>query len=234
MHMRRLVQCSLIALVTAATVAAPNAHANPSATQPATTQSLNPIIDSLDLRNSTLEKAIDALREKSKVNIVVRWHELEAVGIDKATPVELRVGKLPLQRLLELLGEAAGLHHPIGAQEEDSVVIVSTKDDLQAKGTLRMYDVRDLIEADMATTLEMPPRKSVTTAPVTPSPEERFAMSLQRLKYLIMESIEPESWREAGGTVGSVHHFNGQLIIAQRPVMHERIKKLLDDLRRPK
>ena len=103
-----------------------------------------------------------------------------------------RLVKLPLLRMIELIGDAAGVPEPIGAEAEDGVVIVSTEADLRAKTTLRLFDVRELVESDMAITLRLQSSASATTLPV-PSPEERFATSLERLEWTIMESIEPES-----------------------------------------
>jgi hypothetical protein len=51
------------------------------------------------------------------------------------------------------------------------------------------------------------------------------------LKTLITDTIEPDSWRDAGGTVGSISELAGLLIITQTPKAHERIANLLGQVR---
>jgi hypothetical protein len=171
------------------------------------------------------------------VNIVVRWPALKNVGLEPASPVDLRVAKVQLQRALELLAESAeptAWRTPLAAWEEDGVVIFSTREELDSQSILRLYDVRDLVEADMAMRTDRKLSGGAATAPATEpaSPLERFSESMEQLKGAIQDSIDPESWRENGGTVGSIRDFNGQLIISQTPAAHEKIARLLAGLRR--
>jgi len=229
--MRGAALCFFMIASVASPVASLAAAAGP-ASRPATSPDLDPVIESVDFRGSTLEKAIDALRERSKVNIVVRWHALEAAGIDRAAPVELRVTNMTLLRLLELLGDVSADHVPLGARIERGVVIVSTRDDLADVTAVRLYDVRELVESDMAVRTRIEIGATTTMPAAEPTTQEAYEGSLEQLKHVIYETIDADSWREAGGTIGSIHDFNGQLIIAQTPMAHERIKKLLDELRR--
>src|SRR5688572_23032321 len=102
--MRGLVHCMMIVALVAPTVAV---AAAPATTRATTEGSLDPVIPSVDFRDTTFEKAIDTLRDMTKVNIVVHWHVLEAAGLERTTPVDLRVTKLQLARVIELLGELA-------------------------------------------------------------------------------------------------------------------------------
>ena len=53
-----------------------------------------------------------------------------------------------------------------------------------------------------------------------------------QLSYIIQLTIEPESWYQAGGQ-GEIFPFNRtRLIVWQTPAVHEKIKKLIDNLRR--
>jgi hypothetical protein len=220
-------------------IASPPASAATAPTSKPTSQpagpGLDPIIPLLDLRSTSLEKAIDTLRDQSKINIVVRWHILQKSGIERAAPVDLRVTNLPLQRVLELLGEVAGASAsavPLMAQAERGVVILSTREDLETGNPVRLYDVGDLIESDASLRLRLQIGQAATMPTTAPSPDERFTESLEQLKRVIEETIDADSWRDAGGTVGSINDFNGLLIISQTPVAHERIKMLLEGLRR--
>jgi hypothetical protein len=222
--------------------ATPAAASAAPATRPATRSlglDLDPIVPLVDFRATTLTKAIDALRDQTGVNIVVRWPALKATGIEPDAPVDLRVRNLPLQRVLELLGEVSGAAGasgvPLAARADRGVVILSTRDELENETAVRIYDVRDLVESDMA--MRSGVRSSAaapTTGPDQSTPEDRYIESLEELTYLIKDTTDPESWRDAGGTIGAIHDFNGLLVITQTPVNHERIRKLLDELRRKK
>jgi len=48
---------------------------------------------------------------------------------------------------------------------------------------------------------------------------------------LIQETVVPDAWREAGGSVGAIRELSGQLIIIATPQMHEQIAKLLHLIR---
>ena len=58
------------------------------------------------------------------------------------------------------------------------------------------------------------------------------ADTLQRIIDLIQQTIDPESWREAGGNVGSIQSLHQQLIITQTNTAHGQIRDLLTELRR--
>ena len=62
-------------------------------------------------------------------------------------------------------------------------------------------------------------------------PSSRLAMESQPLDRLIRELIDPQNWQWADGTVGSLHHFNGLLIVQQTPENHDAIEALLAELR---
>jgi hypothetical protein len=207
------------------------AAAATAATRP-TAEELNPTVDAIDFRDVPLSKAIDTLRAMTGVNIVVRWPALEAAGIDRKQTVDLRVANLPLQRLLELVGEVAAADVPLAARAQRGVVVLTTRDDFADEPMLRIYNVHDLVRSNAAL---RPPigggRASLPATAPARDPLLSYVDSIEQLKLLITEAIDPESWREAGGIVGSIRDFNGQLIIAQTPDAHERIKELLDKLR---
>lgn len=54
---------------------------------------------------------------------------------------------------------------------------------------------------------------------------------LQPIIQLIQQTIDPESWREAGGNVGTIQALNQQIIITQTTSAHAQIRDLLKQLR---
>jgi len=244
-------------LATSASVlAAPTATTRPT-TSPSGDE-LDPIVSFVDFRSVTLEDAVEQLRDIARVNIIVRWHVLDAAGVPRTARVEMRVTNLSLKQLLELAAElASGRNVEMSADTDRDVVVLSTREDREQLPFVRVYDVRDLIESDasfhakrivaasatvrsaLAAAAAAGPSGSPATAPATTQSaaridpqHEQYLDSVERLKQLLTSTIDAESWRENGGTVGSVMEFNGQLVVSHSAAAHGRIAKLLDDLRR--
>ncbi len=55
---------------------------------------------------------------------------------------------------------------------------------------------------------------------------------MEPLITLIQETIDPESWRETGGNVGSISSLQQQLIVTQTSTAHSQLRDLLRDLRK--
>jgi general secretion pathway protein D len=55
---------------------------------------------------------------------------------------------------------------------------------------------------------------------------------LEPIIELIQQTIDPESWREAGGNVGSIQSLNQQIIVTQTSENHGELRDLLQQLRR--
>jgi type II secretory pathway component GspD/PulD (secretin) len=58
------------------------------------------------------------------------------------------------------------------------------------------------------------------------------ANPLEPIIELIRQTIDPESWREAGGNVGSIQSLNQQIIVTQTQSAHTELRDLLQQLRR--
>lgn len=64
--------------------------------------------------------------------------------------------------------------------------------------------------------------------------EEEFGQDedpLEPIIDLIQETIDPESWREAGGNVGAISSHQQQLIVTQTATAHSELRDLLSQLR---
>jgi hypothetical protein len=152
-----------------------------------------------------LSDVIDFLRDVSAANIHVEWKRLEEAGLDRNSPVSLSVRNVSLAHALELtLSSAAGGNVPLAYSIDRNVIRISTGEHLEALTEVRAYDVRDLV------------------------PNE---MPMERLAELIEKSVAPDSWRESGGTVGSILASKHKLIVTQNPMNHLQIKAVLRMLR---
>ncbi len=83
-----------------------------------------------------LEKIFTYLSRWTNVNIVVNWKELEAVGIDRNTPVSGDFHEIQLgQAITTLLAGVGANKATLGYTVNDGIVTISTLDDLNATAT---------------------------------------------------------------------------------------------------
>jgi len=185
----------------------------------------------LEFNAIPLSDVLDNLRNATGANIFVNWRALEAVGVDRNAPVTARLRDIKFKKALSvILADAGGSAVKLGFVAEDGVITVSTEEDLHRNVTTRVYDVRDLIVQPVNFT---PPNQFAPQSTTQPAPEEQPSRQQQidSLITLIIESIAPDTWRQAGGTIGSIQELSGQLIITQIPENQKLILALLDQLR---
>ncbi|HEX8521186.1 MAG TPA: hypothetical protein VF669_02950 [Tepidisphaeraceae bacterium] len=193
----------------------------------------------VDFRRTTFEQAVEQLHHQTKANLAVNWQTLEAAGIDRHAPVTLQVDNISLRRVLDLVcQQAAADSTRLAARVDGGVIVISTLEELSRQTVTRMYDVRDLIVADhdLRSRIERLLKKvSAGYESDQPTDEKSLsraqADSVESLIKAIQAIVEPDSWRDAGGIVGTVREFGGRLIIVQSPEAHDKIADLLEQLR---
>jgi hypothetical protein len=163
-----------------------------------------------------LADTMEYLRHESGINLVVQWRALEAAGIDRAAPITLWLKRVTVEQALDhILADAGGgtvrLDHTIAR----GAVIVSTEEDLSKDVSTVFYDVNDLLVS--------PDGKPIVG--------ESAQKKIDELKKVIMDTIAPDTWRDAGGTVGAIDVFNNKLIITSTPKLQQQIDQLLTRLR---
>lgn len=110
-------------------------------------------------------------------------------------------------------------------------VVVTSPDDAGSFVFTRVYDVRDWpfkVEGAVGPRLLGPPPDQVVTA------GDDWTMRvilLDKLQSVIIETVAPDTWREAGGAIGSMYALAGWLVITQTAENHERVRELLNALR---
>jgi hypothetical protein len=152
---------------------------------------------------------------------------IEAAGVDRKTPVTLRLSQVSLRSALRETAELAGggtvrVGWYVGS---DGIIRFTTEEQLATQAEMRIYDVRDLIRADF----DLPAR--ISADPFFPAGSPTYLNSMDRLILLLTETVEPVSWRDNGGVVGNIRAFAGRLIVVQSAAAHAQIAELLDQLR---
>ena len=152
-----------------------------------------------------LADVIDFLRDVSGANIFVDWKALEAAGMDRTTPVSMRARNVAFSHALDMvLQSASGGTVPLAYSTKGGVIQVSMAEQLDKETEVRAYDVRDLVPAEL---------------------------EMKDLVTMVRETVAPDTWRDAGGTVGVVHSTKHKLIITTTEQNHREIRNVLKMLR---
>jgi hypothetical protein len=209
---------------------------------------LSRVLDEVRFDDTPLEQVFDRIREETHANISVDWRSLEAAGIDKSTPVRLHVwdvrASTVMSEVLELVG---GDTVRLGCRIADGIARVTTGDELAKMTVLRIYDVRTLLKNVVASrrrlAAELGGLPAPATAPVNPnsmgatsaaarpsSSGDPYVDAVDELASIIRETIEPDTWRENGGSIASLNDWAGRLLIQHTPEGHRDIEALLKKL----
>jgi hypothetical protein len=177
---------------------------------------------SLSVKGAGLEPVLADFARRSRVNMNVNWKALEAAGIDGKTPVTVDLNDVAAWKVLNtVLAEVGGGTANLGYTKKDGVLEISTRDDLNSARyqVVKVYDVRDLIRRPFSA---LPPQMA-----------NDFAQQQSTaLCDTIKATVAPDTWRDNGGTIGSIRELNGQLIINQTQENHDEIVNLLGQFRR--
>ncbi|MGB7158913.1 MAG: hypothetical protein WBD40_12645, partial [Tepidisphaeraceae bacterium] len=218
-------------------------------TDAATQLLLDRPLPELKLDNIPFTDVVDALRDITGANIFVNWRALEAEGVDRAAPVTARLRNIKFSKALDtILADVGGGTVNLGYTIDEGVITISTETDLAQNTLTRVYDIRDLIieipDFDDAPDFQL---QQTTQAGrgggggggqslfggqggTEEEATDRQAL-ITEITELIQETVDPDSWREAGGSVGSIRVLGGNLIVNQTPENHRALTGLLEQLR---
>lgn len=192
-------------------------------------------IISVTFKDTPLKEAIASIRAQTQVNLVVDWRDLESGGIDSASPVNLEVSNCPASQVLDLVLKEAGAGTvKLGYRCEGAIVHVMTEESFAKDLMIRVYDVSDLLERQHKRRLAQRPHGGASDGadrlPNNP-PSADYSQSIQDLQKIIQDVIVPDTWRENGGSFGSIDEFDHMFVITQTADGHRQIVDLLQKLR---
>ncbi|MHC5110005.1 MAG: hypothetical protein ACYTHJ_09015 [Planctomycetota bacterium] len=205
-----------------------------------------------DFNREPFRQVIERLAQTENINIIVNWHDLNTAGIQDDVPIDLNLPKqISMKKALtEILGQAGAGVVNLGMEVSDGAVSIATQHTLDTKTYVAVYPISDLL-MDIPTYNGAPTPDLRSSVNETPSANDRQPILWQHgdddgddweedpavrskinsLIDLIKDTVAPESWRDRGGTIGTVREMNQQLVVTQNSASQREIGGLLDKLR---
>lgn len=146
---------------------------------------------------------IDFLRDVSGVNIFVNWKALEAVKIDKNTPVSAKLRNVKFSKALNvILDSVGGGATKLGYTIDDNVITITAHEPDTGVLISKTYNIKSLVNGDPAHT--------------------------QSLIRMITGSIDPSSWDGKPGGPAVAKGEEGMLVVVQTEKNQKAVANLLE------
>jgi hypothetical protein len=188
-------------------------------------------VGDLKLDGVPLEEALLLLCDRTKLNITANWSALQGQNASPQEAVHVHLSNPTLGEALQAIINS--LQTPgrgtIAYDIEDGIVTV-TSAELASKFTTTEYlNIRAL--NDELTRFN----GSIGRPTGPPSPNwgrtgPTWEDVMEEIVKLITDMVAADSWRDAGGTVGSIREIGGILVITQTPENLQAIRDLLSRL----
>lgn len=202
----------------------------------------------VQFRQNKLADVLGYIQTTTNTSFDVNWDSLASVGITRETPVNLSLkdtrAKVVLERVLAQVSRDrfAKADYTVA----DGIVTVASADDIQRQTVTNVYNITDLLLVVPDYT-KVPPLDLQTILAASKGREqspfvgkmdteserlgETRADRVRSIMNVIQQTVDPDSWRESGGDVGSINEIKGSLIITTTPRNHREIAGLLSKLR---
>lgn len=164
----------------------------------------------LEFIETPLADVMSSLAEKHEINIQIDQRALDDVGVPADTPITKALKGISLRSALNLMLRELDLTWIIG----DEVLLITTPEEAEMRLTVKAYDVADLV--------------------ICQKESGDLWADYGALIEVLTTTVAPETWYDVGGA-GSITAapFAGaeMLVIAQTSKVHEKIERLLEQLR---
>lgn len=169
------------------------------------------------IKPQPFKDALDLIASHYQISIVIDQRSFDDANIDVTDEVALNTSSLTLHDTLHWL--FSQMPAPIEYEFKNGALLVSTFDKLSEDQAIVVYDCRDLIPVH-------PPRQG---------PNQRMSIPVrtraaQLIATLKATTTHPDDWEDccSGETIV---YLEGLIVVRQNPFVHEKIRRLLADLR---
>lgn len=203
----------------------------------------------VQFKGNRLADVLAYVQTNTNTSFDVNWDSLAAIGITPEAPVNLSFkdtrADIVLARVLNQVSRDR--YAKADYTVADGIVTIASADDIQRQTATSLYPISDLLlvvpdydkvpPLDLANVLAAAKQRGDRT-PFTPKLDtetERLGETrndrLRKIIETIQMTVDPDSWRDNGGDVGTVSEINGSLFITTTPRNHREIAGLLSKLR---
>jgi type II secretory pathway component GspD/PulD (secretin)/tetratricopeptide (TPR) repeat protein len=187
------------------------------------------------------------------INFNIDWISLDEAGVTRETPISLSLQNVPirvgLERVLEQVNSGASDDlTSVGYSIRDGIITIAQEQELRKYTIPIVYDIRDLLidipdhedapDLNLQTALQQAGEQgggggaNIFGGQGGDDVEAPTEQELtDQIVDLIIQTIDPNNWVEAGGETGTILPLRGNLIINQTPENHIAIEGLLAQLR---
>lgn len=212
--------------------------ASANAQPPTVADALRARLPEVALDEAPFDSVIEWLAAQTGLSIHVNWDRLADYDIPRDRPVSLKARNLPLAQVLWLLmNQVGGGDVRLAYRGSDTLLLLSTEEDLGREMLTRVYDVRDLLDRAPRFTnavrlnldsalqqgsnsgsagLETPDTEDGDEPPAADDPAGA------ELVRLITDTVEPDSWVTANGR-GRIVFWRGQIVVFNTIFVHQRL-----------
>ncbi len=199
----------------------------------------------VDLNDARLEDIIQFLRDFSGASIDVMWlDDRSADGLQQDQRITISAKDATVLAFLERILERSQSDFSPNAWQftrDGTGIEIGPKNRLNARAYLRLYDVNDMLyqipdftdapSLDLDQVLNQGQQGSSgasggifqdANTENTGTQQDTQALA-QELIDIITENVEPEQWRDNGGTGGTIRFYNGFLLIRAPDYMHRQL-----------
>ncbi len=200
---------------------------------------------------TTFSEAIEMIKNSVSpaLKIVVLWRDLsDNAYVEQDTPINVTMpGTVKISVALKLiLGSVSGGFADLDYAVKDGIITVATVDALPNRMEIRQYSIAELLgkPANFITDMDTSsmgysgeggssgvPTNNNDDTQTSDDVENQTSQQVQDIITLIQDTVDPESWYDAGGEATIKQGPNQRLVISQSPENHVKIAKLLKGLR---
>ncbi len=205
----------------------------------------------VNFTDTPLSSVVTFLNAVTQLNFDVDWEKLAEAGIDREAQVSLNLSNVPVRIVLERVLEKVSKDAGSGAWYaiNDGVVMISSREDINKRKSLQIYDIRDLLievpdyanapEFDLQSVLQSTGQQGGgggqspfrDNGDQGPANRRTLEERTDELINIITTNVDEQGWQENGGDVGFIQQLQGSLIITNTPANHRAIHGLLSKLR---